>query len=169
MLDIHPLRDEEHTALVGMIRAADWPLLANQYEQNFRRGRVGRYLMLVASQGGELVGMLDGTFDGDFSARGVPADFPAPHSYLASQVVHPAHQRQGIGSALVEAWKLLAVERGCTYLAGMTSEHDGSPEPRRAYLRALGMRLFEPRADLYGMPLVQPASDETGHPPGMLG
>ena len=59
---------------------------------------------LVAEQDGQVVGMIRGTYDG---SRAV--------IYLAS--VHPAHQRQGIGRALVLEITRRFKERGAGSLA----------------------------------------------------
>jgi ribosomal protein S18 acetylase RimI-like enzyme len=90
-MNLRDFRAEDADALVGILKAnqqyghpdMDGP------EAMLRVQQCQAAEFLVAEREGQIVGMIRGTFDG---SRAV--------IYLAS--VHPAHQRQGIGRALVQ-------------------------------------------------------------------
>jgi ribosomal protein S18 acetylase RimI-like enzyme len=105
-MEIREFRPEDASALVSILRAnqqyghpeIDGP------EAMLRVHECTAAEFLVAEQGTDVVGMIRGTYDG---SRAV--------IYLAS--VHPDHQRQGIGRALVLEIARRFQERGAGSIA----------------------------------------------------
>lgn len=57
-----------------------------------------------AFQGGELIGFVNGCWDGGL------------HVFVLDTIVHPLHQRRGLGQALVAAMAAEAAAAGCKWL-----------------------------------------------------
>ena len=88
------------TALRALMRAA-W---GEPTEADFAAIWSRSLAHLCAFSGGELVGYVNVAWDG-----GV-------HASIFDTTVHPGHQRQGIGMALVKAAARVAAERGAEWL-----------------------------------------------------
>ncbi|MFC4058315.1 GNAT family N-acetyltransferase [Planomonospora corallina] len=71
-------------------------------------------LVLVADDGGRIVGHLTGSLSGPTAMR------PVPVATLGSMYVHPDHRRRGVGARLVAEFRSWARERGARY-AGVTA------------------------------------------------
>lgn len=93
-------------------------------------------LLVAADRSDQLVGWAGGTFDARYPGPGAPV--PAPHGYLQAVVVDPAHQRNGVGRALVSAFVAAAAQTGVEWVFAVPDEDQGV-EDRVAFFDACGL------------------------------
>lgn len=109
------------------------------------RGRNGD-ATFVASRGGEIDGVLTGSFHSDLAQSGAFDSFelpPAPHAFLARIYVRRSARCLGTGRALTGAYATEASERGCTFIGG-SLDLASEPRARRAFFERLGFTIRDP-------------------------
>lgn len=137
---------------MGLLAENDRPVLCRMLERSddFPQQLLGRYhrgssrnATLIAWSGGEIVGVLTGSFDSDFFESGAfdSFDLPsAPHAFLDRVHVHESARGAGIGHALIQAYAIEAVERGCTFIGGQIDLSSDSTA-RRGFFERLGFSI----------------------------
>lgn len=132
--------EADRLALSRMLESsADFPRQLLRYYQRPE----GRYSTLVAWKGAELVGVLKGSFDSDFSEGGAFESFNppiAPHAFLERVHVHESARGIGVGRALVTAYVDAAVERACSFVGGQIDLSSDSAA-RRVFFERLGFSI----------------------------
>lgn len=137
------LDEGDRPALCDMLESSnDFP---HQLLSHYSRGGLGRHRPLVAKAGSEVIGMLAGSFDSDFSESGTfdSCDLPpAPHAFLDRVHVHESARKSGVGRRLVLEYSALAAVRGCTFIGGSIDISTDS-RARRTFFESLGFEIRE--------------------------
>jgi GNAT superfamily N-acetyltransferase len=93
---------------------------------------------LVALVGGDVVGVLEGTFDATYDERFAASASARPLAWVYFIGVAPAHRRAGVGLALLRSFAGAAAGEGCTFLALLPDEQD-DVVGRRAFFARCGL------------------------------
>lgn len=133
------IQQKDRPALCKMLADSDdFPQgLLRQYR------RPGHCATLVAWRGGEIAGLLSGSFDSNFAGNWAFESFelpPAPHAFLERVHVRGSARRTGVGRALIETYANEAAARGCTFIAG-SIDLSSDDRARRAFFEDLGFTI----------------------------
>jgi GNAT superfamily N-acetyltransferase len=101
-------------------------------------GRPARELRLVAIDGGEVVGFIEGHLDAT-GAEPYPEGHCPPFAWVRQMVVDRRRRRRGVGRLLLAAFGERAMATGCTFLALQVAASPGA-RGRRAFFRSCGLR-----------------------------
>ena len=112
----------------------------------------GCNVVFVAEAAGQILGMIDGTFDSDLDHEmfdGFPVP-DAPHAFITRMHVHESVRSQGVGTGLIWRFAGEAVARRCTFIGGSIG-HSSDPGPRRVFFKKCGFDV-SPYDNIGGLP-----------------
>jgi GNAT superfamily N-acetyltransferase len=112
----------------------------------------GCNVTFVAAAAGQILGMIDGTFDSDLDRKTFKGlHFPnPPHAFIVRMHVHESVRSRGIGTELMWWFADEAIERLCTYI-GASIDLSSDPGPRRNFFRRCGFDV-SPYDNIGGLP-----------------
>lgn len=155
---MQPIEERDRPRLCRMLETSqDFP--QNLLYLHRRPGGHGSYETFAAWRANEIVGMLSGSFDSDFTGGEAFASFAlpsAPHAFLDRVHVRESDRGSGVGRALVAHYAAEAAARRCSFLGG-SLDLSSDPVTRKAFFINLGFEVCE--WDNFGAALIAPSPD----------
>jgi GNAT superfamily N-acetyltransferase len=145
---LNDLAESEREDLVAFLEEERLPERASDARTGDTFG-----IMLVATECGGALGMIEGPLTERWWNGGEPQGHISPFAYAYQVIVKPDDRRRGVGRSLMVAFARAAMAAGCTWIQLL--EHPRADDgQRQAFFSALGFeRLYVPDAPrLWGAP-----------------
>lgn len=131
---VRPMTGADRLSVVEIMRQSDLELSWDSFLVE-RAEELG--VIFVAAEGAEMVGLLHGKFDGDYSEH-LAGGLDFPQAWIHWIVVEEGARRTGVASALVSAFARAAQLAGCTFIACLVEDSAGF-WGRLSFFESLGM------------------------------